>query len=152
MKVLLLATLLVTTAACNEKKAEEAKIEKVTISDFSCADMALCEDLRISEEMCRGTKEPANCAKFVATFEKLAVTSDCQRKFDTKPVPSIWVCDEGSEEGSPKIFERSADTLSKIDLPAAKKFYGSEAFRSTLDGGVAETHMQKSKEVGSTIR
>lgn len=152
MKILLLATILITGAACTEKKEEPTKIEKVTISDFSCADEALCEDLRISEEMCRGTKEPANCAKFVETFEKLAVTNDCQRKFDTKPVPSVWICDEGTETGSPKIFERSADTLSKIDLPAAKKFYGSEAFRSVLDGDVAETHMKKSKDLGSATR
>lgn len=88
--------------------------------------------------------------KFVETFKKLAATKDCKRKFDTGPVPSVWICDEDDEEVSfPKLFERSASTLAKTKFDFAQNFYGSEAFRSTLDGAVAEEHYKESIRVGN---
>lgn len=110
-----------------------------------CAVHESCSDFREYEIKCRTKQNEKDCRAFVSLFEKLAVKNDCKRKFDTGPVPSVWICDEVVEESTfPKLLERSATTLSKLKYPFARKFYGSEAFRSTLDGAVAEDHREKS--------
>lgn len=115
-----------------------------------CSDHSLCKELRNTEKECRTNPKEDSCKEFVDTFKKLAVKKDCKRKFDTEPVPSIWICDEDEEEVSyPKLFERSASTVSKTKFAFAQKFYGSEAFRSTLDGAVAEDHYDASLKAGN---
>ena len=89
-----------------------------------------------------------DCREVVGLFEKLAVKNDYKQKFDKDPVPSVWICDEDAEESIfPKLFERSAKTLSMLKYPFARKFYGSEAFRSTLDGAVAKEHRENSMKI-----
>ena len=117
----------------------------VTVAAKLCDDHALCAGFRESEVKCREGKKKDDCEKFVSLYKQLAVKKDCQRQFDKAPVPSVWLCDEDSEEKTyPKIFERSATTLSNLKYPFAQQFYASEAFRSVLDGAVAEEHFKES--------
>ncbi|MCB0377514.1 MAG: hypothetical protein KDD33_03395 [Bdellovibrionales bacterium] len=114
-----------------------------------CADHTLCKKFRETEQACRTLSKEEICTEFVEIFKKLAVKMDCKRPFDTQPVPSVWICDEDAEETSyPKLFERAATTLANTKFKFAQDFYGSEAFRSTLDGAVAEEHLKKSMDVG----
>lgn len=111
-----------------------------------CSDHQHCAPLREFENRCRVGKNEADCKKFVEIFEKISVKTDCQRTFDKEPVPSVWLCDHDAVEVEyPKLHERSAATLSKLKFNFAKKFYGSEAFRSTLDGALAEAHRADSE-------
>ena len=138
--------MLVLSISCNT--SNKPQVAEIAPSPKTCSDHQFCAPLRTYEEKCRTSSLEEDCAKFVENFEKLSTRNDCQRSFDTGPVPSVWVCDEDSEEdGSPKIFERSAGTLSKLKYSFAKKFYGSEKFRSTLDGDVAEEHLKPSMEI-----
>jgi hypothetical protein len=118
-----------------------------------CADHQYCKDLREYEEKCRKKGKKSDCRKFTDNFDRLAVRNNCKREFDEDPVPSIWICDEDREETSdPKLFERSANTLSKSKFPFSIKLYGSDKFREILDGEVAEQHYQKSLSVGRQIK
>lgn len=128
------------TATTPQTSAPQEKVFEL------CDAHKLCANFRNSEAQCRLNQKEMDCKEFVSVFEKLAVKNDCKRKFDKDAVPSVWICDEDTEETAfPKLFERSAATLSKLSFPFAKKFYGSQAFRSTLDGAVAEEHRKNSE-------
>jgi len=144
---------------CTKNESPAAKAPPVTSGMFAddnakaspkpvaplCDDHKYCAPLRESEKKCREGKKEADCKAFVEHFEKLSVKTDCQRSFDDEPVPSVWLCDHDAEEVEyPKLHERSAATLSKLKFKFAKKFYGSEAFRSTLDGALSEDHSEDS--------
>lgn len=121
-----------------ETKPEEKPFEY-------CSAHKMCSDFSVYEAKCRADQNEKDCQEFVNLFDKLAIKNDCKRKLDKAPVPSVWICDEVMEESTyPKLFERSATTLSKLKHPFALKFYGSETFRSTLDGAVAEEHLENS--------
>lgn len=146
---------------CTKDKSTPAEVKPSTSSMFAdeaatasprpapklCSDHQHCAPLRESEKKCREGKKEADCKTFVEHFEKLSVKTDCQRSFDDEPVPSVWLCDHDAEEVEfPKLHERSAATLSKLKFKFAKKFYGSEEFRSTLDGAIAEDHRADSEK------
>lgn len=162
----LLSVIMLSTAlpiGCTKNKEQVSKPIKATSTSVEnqlqhvdekpfeyCSDHSLCKELRNTEKECRTNSKEESCKEFVDTFKSLAIKKDCKRKFDTQPVPSIWICDEDEEETSyPKLFERSASTLSKTKFDFAQKFYGSEAFRSTLDGAVAEDHYDASIKAGN---
>lgn len=157
--VLLIATFLVFDLGCTRKDGEQSptQAEVAPAPNVSekqekpfeyCEAQINCSDFRDYEAKCRTNQNEKDCRAFVGLFEKLAVTNDCRRKFDKDPVPSVWICDEDAEESTfPKLFERSAKTLSMLKYPFARKFYGSEAFRSTLDGAVAEDHRKESLKI-----
>lgn len=148
------AILLLLTISCTNKNQT---VEKITTNNSPklvkiCEDHQYCAPLRNFEEKCRLKSLAADCAQFVEHFEKLSVKNNCQRSFDTAPVPSVWICDQDTEEAAePKLFERSATTLSKLKFDFAKKFYASEKFRSTLDGEVAEEHYKHSLLLSKTL-
>lgn len=152
--------LFVVLSGCTKKGGDDQKLavtERAAVAEVPkpqekpfeyCSDHMICSEFREYEGRCRTKQAEDDCKKFVRLFEKLAVKNDCMRKFDTAPVPSVWICDEDAEESSyPKLFERSAATLSKLKYSFARKFYGSNAFRSTLDGEVAEEHLEKSMKI-----
>lgn len=150
--VLPLAAVLVFNSACtNPKDGEQntSQVSKQKEKPFEyCEAHSNCSDFRDYEAKCRTGQNEKDCREFVGLFEKLAVKNDCRRKFDKEPVPSVWICDEDVEETTfPKLFERSAKTLSKLKYPFARKFYGSKEFRSTLDGAVAEDHSEESMKI-----
>ena len=160
-KSLILLTFLVVTSlmGCTksntpiQEKSSEGSVEvkKVSEEPFKyCADHSFCQSLRENEKKCRTSPNKEVCQSFVETLRKLAIVKDCKRKFDTSPVPSVWICDEDEGETSyPKLFERSASTLAKTKYEFAQKFYGSEAFRSVLDGAVADEHLEQSIKAGN---
>jgi hypothetical protein len=58
---------------------------------------------------------------------------DCQRSFDTSPVPALWLADSAA-------MEDYVHLLSRLNTPAAKTLFGSAAFREILGGSLAEEY------------
>lgn len=158
--ILSLVAVLAFTQACTKKEGGEQNLTKKE-EIASPQSLALqgkpfeyceahndCSAFRDYEAKCRLDMNEKDCLQFVGLFEKLAVKKDCRRKFDTDVVTSAWICDEDAEESAfPKLFERSVTTLSKLKYPLAKRFFGSEVFRSTLDGDLAAEHLERSKKI-----
>lgn len=126
--------------APKKESAPVVKVEKKSeVKQEMCADHARCNAFRLNEAQCRKTGREISCKAFVLAFKKLSVVNDCMRSFDTRPVPSSWVCDEDAvETESPKLLERAASTLSKSKYDFAKKFRESEEYKAILDGTVSE--------------
>jgi hypothetical protein len=143
----------VDTAAASVAPEQTVSVTPSPTQAPLCGDHALCTTLRDSQKKCDETKSEADCSVFVQTFKQLAHKTDCKRSFDTSPVPSVWICDEDKEETSyPKLFERSAGTLSDLKFRRAQEFYASEEFRSTLDGAVAEIHDEASMKLSAKLK
>lgn len=100
---------------------------------------------------CKNDRQSKACDSFIDTFRKLVPRFDCQRSFDTAPVPAVWLCDE-LETSYPRAHERAVELLSKIKSQKAQTFFGSNDLRSTFDGALAEDYMEASLKAGKKIR
>lgn len=86
--------------------------------------------------------------RFVSAFAKLFDRYDCRRNFDYEPVPAWWLCEEPKNEYSgcsESQIEKWLAFLAATKHPTARKLFGSEKFRSTLDGAYAEGYLEKSR-------
>lgn len=115
----------------------------------SCPSEELCPRYESSLEACEKNKKSKACDEFVKVFRKLTPRYDCQRSFDTKPVPAVWLCDELKTE-FPKPYQKGVQLLSRLKSKRARAFFGSEELRSTMDGEVAEEFLAKSKAAGKS--
>ena len=80
---------------------------------------------------------------FVKLFEKALPTYDCMRDYDSSPVPAWWLSNNG---------ELWINHLSNLKTKKAKKLYGSSSLRNTLDGEIAEIHLEKSLQVEKELK
>jgi hypothetical protein len=104
-----------------------------------CPAPEICDILYSSVEKCE-KGDQKKCLEFVDNYKKSLPKYDCQQnKYN---VPAIHICSG---------WDRYLDILSKLNLKKAKRLYGSEALRNTLDGSTAEEHLKKSKMVGKLI-
>ena len=78
-------------------------------------------------------------------FHQLLPEYDCQRSFDTSPVPAIWLA--GDEK-----LESYVDLLARLKSPDAEALFGGEMLRGVLDGHLAEQYYSKSVAVGKRLR
>ena len=108
----------------------------------TCPSATLCPLLAKQTVACGKWYSEVKCDSFVETYQKLASRYDCKRSQDTKPVPGIWLCDNGAS--TPYPSEKSAALLAKLKFTKAKNFFASSEFRSTLDGESAEHWMKRS--------
>ena len=72
----------------------------------TCPSQELCPKFIATINSCSANHKSKSCDDFVNTFRKLTPRFDCQRSFDTNPVPAVWLCDEGAD-GDPKPFEKA---------------------------------------------
>lgn len=81
--------------------------------------------------------------KKISTFIKLLKQSmykyDCRADFSYEPIPAWYLCDD-------RDVENWFDLLTSLQNIEAKKLLGSELFRSTLDGYIAEIYWEQSIE------
>lgn len=126
--------------------------------NFSCAELKHCDSFVTFYEACltdtelsktKEIKESIACNTFVDLFKILSERKTCMRSFDTRPVPAVWVCDEG--KGYPGHFIKAAILLDKLKIKSAKLFFASDLFRSTLDGESAEAFKNKSVSLEKKI-
>jgi hypothetical protein len=127
----------------------EAKIAPKEMTEFNkkCPAPKLCETIYENLQSCdKGNKH--QCSQFVDNFQKALPEYDCQRSFDSTVkekyiVPAIWLCE---------THEYFLNELSKMKTKKAKQLYGSKELRTTLDGHLAEEHLEKSKKVEKKLK
>lgn len=111
-----------------------------------CPAESLCPVLEQAYQDCMSGKSKSQCSKFVGAMRKLSLRYDCQRDFDTRPVPAIWVCGETHRENGDSVNDEYLEFLSKLKNPEAQAYFASELFRSTLDGHISELYYERSKK------
>ena len=116
-----------------------------------CPAEGLCPTLEQAYQDCKSGKSKNQCSEFVETMRKLSPRYDCQRDFDTRPVPAIWVCGEKRRENGGSVIDEYLEFLSKFKNSEAQRYFASELFRSTLDGHISELYYEKSKKRQSEL-
>ncbi|KYG67068.1 hypothetical protein AZI86_08630 [Bdellovibrio bacteriovorus] len=121
--------------------------QEMTEFNKTCPAPTICVELSESLYACE-SGEKKSCDSFVDYFKKALPEYDCQRKLDSKQtakyiVPAYWLCD------SHDIY---VNALSKLKSKKAQRLYGSKELRATLDGHIAEDHLEKSKKVGRKLK
>lgn len=94
-------------------------------------------------------------SSFVGLLVKMMDKYDCRRKYDYKPIPAWWLCGEGydyRQVSSQDDPEKWFNLLSKLKTHEARNLFGSELFRSTLDGAIAEDFIDASKEAEKKLK
>jgi hypothetical protein len=108
----------------------------------TCPAPKICDDLYINMENCN--KDHKKCDPFLITFEKVLPKYDCRRNLlDKFTMSASTFCDS---------YENAVELISKLKSKKAKKIFGSDAFRATLDGALAEDYRAKSEKVGKQLK
>ena len=100
---------------------------------------ALCPSTKLAPELdanyheCSHGFQNGSCEKFVHTFKELLPRYDCQRSFDTEPVPAVWLVNSAAHEDYVRF-------LSRMKQLEARRLFASPEFRATLDGALAEDY------------
>ncbi len=120
------AQLILATALSSASVAHAANV--------TCPASQVLPGLDSSYHECSHGFQNGSCRKFVHTFTQLLPKFDCQRPFDTAPVPAIWLANDAA-------FEDYVRLLSKLKQPDAHKLFASPEFRAVLDGATAEEYV-----------
>jgi hypothetical protein len=117
-----------------------------------CPAPKLCPILERQYQECKIQLKGPACIDFVNTMKQLVPTYDCQRSFDSTPtenyiVPAIWLCGEKRRENGVPVVDNYLELLSNLDIPEARRYFGSKLFRSTLDGYYAELYEEASEKL-----
>ncbi|WP_426701362.1 hypothetical protein ACPPVV_18735 [Rhodanobacter sp. Col0626] len=105
----------------------------------------LLPDLDASYHECGQEFQNGSCHKFVQIFAQLLPKFDCQRPFDTAPVPALWI-------GNSAAFEDYVHLLSHLKSPEAIELFSSAQFRAVLDGAMAEEYVPLSLKAERALR
>src|SRR5574337_466447 len=73
-----------------------------------CPAQQLLPVLDSSYHECSNGFGNSSCERFVDTFRKLTSRSDCQRSFDTSPVPAVWLAGDAELEDFVRLLSRLA--------------------------------------------
>jgi hypothetical protein len=103
-------------------------------ANLECPAPTLLPPLDANYHECNRGFQNGSCDKFVDLFQQLLPRFDCQRSFDTGPVPALWLADSAA-------MEDYVHLLSRLKTPKAKALFGSAAFREILDGALAEEYV-----------
>jgi hypothetical protein len=112
-------------------------------ANLECPAPALLPQLDANYHECHRGFQNGSCDKFVDLFRRLLPRSDCQRSFDTGPVPALWLADSAA-------MEDYVHLLSRLNTPKAKALFGSAAFREILNGALAEEYVPLSLKAQPT--
>jgi hypothetical protein len=110
-------------------------------TNLDCPAPALLPQLDSAYHECNHGFQNGSCDRFVDLLRQLLPRFDCQRSFDTSPVPALWLADSAA-------MEDYVHLLSRLKIPAAKTLFGSTEFREILDGALAEEYGPLSLKAG----
>jgi hypothetical protein len=102
--------------------------------NLECPAAALVPQLDANYHECGQGFKNGSCEKFVGVFKQLLPRFDCQRSFDTSPVPALWLANSAAVEDYVHL-------LSHLNIPTAKHLFASSEFRAILDGTLAEEYV-----------
>lgn len=129
-------------------KLAGAVILAVLIADAASASMTcpvptVLPILERSYDTCR--RSGRGCGLFLEAFVELIPRYDCQRSFDTSPVPAIWLAGD-------RQLERYVSLVAHLRTRSARRLFGSAEFRSVLDGDLAEQFSDQSRAAERRLR
>lgn len=153
MKKILLAYLILLLPVCSWAEPAPKWMKEF---NKTCPATKLCPKLERQYQECKIQLQGRACIDFVNTMEQLAPIYDCQRSFDSTPtenyiVPAIWLCGEERRENGIPVVDDYLELLSKLNIPEARRYFGSKLFRSTLDGYYAELYREASEKVEAEL-
>jgi hypothetical protein len=114
--------------------------DKTWDHEGTCSAKELCPKVISSGKQCEARPHSSSCDTFLVLFKKLTEREQCKRRIDFSPVPAIWVCDELQQS---QVMASSINILKKIRKlrnNEAISFYGSQEFKSILDGAFLEDY------------
>lgn len=126
--------------------------------NLSCPAATVLPDLDGAYHACSNGYVDGSCQRFIGAFKKLTGRYDCQRSFDTDPVPAVWLAPRGAVEDFVRLTWRLAsdsqfkDKLYKDVRTEARAFFGSADFQGVLDGALAEDYLGKSQRVARELK
>ncbi len=159
MKSLGAISLIVIFAVCFPVLASGAPPDRQEFN-VTCPESKLLPVLDTAYHECNNGYANGSCERFVENFRLLMPKYDCQRSFDTSPVPAIWLAGPGALEDYVRLLWRMASSKDKmfthtlLQRAAAegKKLFGCEEFRHVLDGALAEEYLPRSKKVERELK
>ncbi len=129
-----------------------------TQPNSSCPATTVLPQLDAAYHACANGYVDGSCQRFIEAFKRVTGRYDCQRSFDTAPVPAVWLAPTGALDDFVRLAWHLAserqfnDKLYKDIRTEARTFFGSEEFRGILDGALAEEYLQKSKAVERALK
>jgi len=137
-----------------------ADVAPQTMKEFNktCPSKDLCPRIETSYQNCKKDHSSPACSDFVKQFKILLPIYDCQRPFDHTEgsdyiVPALWLCDgQRGDKKAPYESEDYVRLLSKLKSKEARELFGSQEFRDTLDGAVAEEFGGLSRKVEKELK
>jgi hypothetical protein len=114
-------------------------------ANVTCPAGKLLPELDANYHECSHGFQNGSCHKFVQIFAQLLPKFDCQRPFDTAPVPALWI-------GNSAAPEDYVHLLSRLKNPEAIKLFSSAQFRAVLDGAMAEEYVPLSLKAERALR
>jgi hypothetical protein len=102
--------------------------------NVECPATAPVPQLDVNYHECGHGFKNGSCEKFVEVFKQLLPRFDCQRSFDTSPVPALWLANSAAVEDYVHL-------LSHLNIPTAKHLFASSEFSAILDGALAEEYV-----------
>jgi hypothetical protein len=119
----------------------------------SCPAATVLPQLDAAYHACNNGYVDGSCQRFIELFKQVTGRYDCQRSFDTSPVPAVWLAPRGALEDFVRLAWRLSsdpqfkDNLYKNARSEARIFFGSKEFQGVLDGALAEDYLDKSEKI-----
>ena len=102
-------------------------------------------------------KKDASCDLFVEKIPLLFHKYNCQRDFDTAPVPAIWLFGATAEDYYELLYQLAIGKKGTFDSrwfsnahDKAREIFLSDDFKSVLDGAIAEEYYPLIEEIKNT--
>lgn len=114
-------------------------------ANIACPANKVLPELDANYHECSHGFENGSCQRFVQLLKTLLPKFDCQRSFDTSPVPAVWLANDAA-------FEDYVNLLSRLKDKDAKQLFASAAFRDTLDGAMAEEYGPLSRKAEKELK
>ena len=155
-----LALLVLVLCGCSSSEPDSTGQTSPTATAPGCPFNKLFMRFDLAYHSCMNgsSLKTGSCSTFVDLFGDLVPKYDCQRSFDTAPVPAIWLAEGGALEHYVRLLSRLALRNEKMfqykwfdDASLqARTLFGSNDFRSVLDGHLAEEFLDLSYELRAT--
>jgi len=129
-----------------------------TEPNSSCPATTVLPQLDAAYHACANGYVDGSCQRFLEAFKQVTGRYDCQRSFETAPVPAVWLASTGALDDFVSLVWRLAsekqfnDKLYKGIRTEARTFFGSEEFRGVLDGDLAEEYVERSLAVQRKLK
>jgi hypothetical protein len=132
--------------------------QSASSANISCPANNVAPQLDAAYHACSNGYIDGSCQRFLQAFNVLTGRYDCQRSFDTAPVPAVWLSPEGALDDYVRLVFQIAtkpqfkDKLYHGVQQEAHEFFTSKEFHGILDGALAEDYLPKSRALAKKLK